>query len=76
MTLRKKYFENVVGKGEDASKQHFLLFPQCFNPIEKEIILATFYLSSANALNLVKSKKFSFGKGLQLILYGKDLRRQ
>ena len=32
MTLRKKPFENIVGKGEYASKrkQHFLLFPQCF----------------------------------------------
>ena len=34
-TLRKKAFENkafenVVGKGENAGKQHFLLFPQCF----------------------------------------------
>ena len=28
------------------------------------IILATFYLSSVNALNLVKSKKLSFGKEL------------
>ena len=25
--------ENTVGKGENAGKQHFLLFPQCFpNP--------------------------------------------
>ena len=22
--------ENIVGKGENASYQHFLLFPQCF----------------------------------------------
>ena len=22
--------ENIVGKGEDAGNQHFLLFPQCF----------------------------------------------
>ena len=22
--------ENIVGKGENASNQHFLLFPQCF----------------------------------------------
>ena len=32
MTLRKKAFENIVGKGENASNQHFLLFPQCFLP--------------------------------------------
>ena len=24
------YFKNIVGKGENASYQHFLLFPQCF----------------------------------------------
>ena len=29
-TLRKKPFENIVGKGENAGNQHFLLFPQCF----------------------------------------------
>ena len=28
--LRKKTFENIVGKGENADYQHFLLFPQCF----------------------------------------------
>ena len=25
---RKKPFENIVGKGENAGYQHFLLFPQ------------------------------------------------
>ena len=29
-TLRKKPYENIVGKGENAGNQHFLLFPQCF----------------------------------------------
>ena len=23
-------FENIVGKGENAEYQHFLVFPQCF----------------------------------------------
>ena len=23
-------FENIMGKGENAGYQHFLLFPQCF----------------------------------------------
>ena len=27
---RRKAFENLVGKGENAGNQHFLLFPQCF----------------------------------------------
>ena len=30
MTQEKKPFENIVGKGENAGHQHFLLFPQCF----------------------------------------------
>ena len=35
MTEKKKKFameteENLVGKGENAGYQHFLLFPQCF----------------------------------------------
>ena len=37
MTLDKKPFENIVRKGENAAKQHFLLFPQCFLPILKRI---------------------------------------
>ena len=28
--------ENIVGKGENAGYQHFLLFPQCFQ-ITKEL---------------------------------------
>ena len=54
-TLKKKPFENTVGKGENASKQHFLHFPQCFVTLSKtEInILATLEMSSVNALNLV-----------------------
>ena len=28
--LERKAFENIVGKGENAGNQHFLLFPQCF----------------------------------------------
>ena len=36
MTLRKKPLENIVGNGENASNQHFLLFPQCFLPFPKQ----------------------------------------
>ena len=28
--LKKKAFENIVGKGENAGYLHFLLFPNCF----------------------------------------------
>ena len=37
MILKKKPFENTVRKGENAVDQHFLLFPQCFQPIPKRI---------------------------------------
>ena len=36
MILRKKAFENIVGKGENADNQHFLLFPQCFLYLPKQ----------------------------------------
>ena len=36
-TLKKKPFENIVGRGENAGNQHFLLFPQCFLHISKGI---------------------------------------
>ena len=37
---RKKPNKNIVGKGENAGNQHFLLFQQCFPPFDREI--ATF----------------------------------
>ena len=33
MCLQSKSFENTVGKGEIASSEQFLLFPQCFLPV-------------------------------------------
>ena len=38
MTLYKKPFENIVGKGENAGYQHFLLFLQSFL-IPKQILI-------------------------------------
>ena len=35
--LEQKTLENIVGKGENASNQHFLLFPQCFLPFATHI---------------------------------------
>ena len=32
----KQYFENIVGKGENAGYQHFLLFSQCFLPYKRQ----------------------------------------
>ena len=55
-TEKKMPFENVVGEGENAGNQHFLLFPRCFLPFQiqsrNRTILATTKLSSANACNL------------------------
>ena len=61
-------FENIVGKGENAGNQHFLLFPQCF---PKPIFNSSFILilSYANAFNLDQSKMLSFGKDLILKVY-------
>ena len=35
--IKKKLFENIVGKGENAGYQHFLLFPRCFLSFQREI---------------------------------------
>ena len=32
-----KPYENIVGKGENAGNQHFLLFPQCLLFYPKKI---------------------------------------
>ena len=37
MTLKKTAFEKILGKGENAGNQHFLLFPQCFLPFPRQI---------------------------------------
>ena len=36
MTLRKKSFENIVGKVDNSDNHHFLLFPQCFLSFPKQ----------------------------------------
>ena len=44
MTLGKRAFENIVGKGENAGNQHFLIFPQFFLPFPKQISSFESYL--------------------------------
>ena len=63
---RKKPLENIVGKGENAGNQHFLLFPTLFSTLSKTNFkfLFTFILSPADAFNLDQSKILSFGKEL------------
>ena len=59
-TLKKKPLENIVGKGENAGNQHFLLFTQCFLLFLKQISIFDSHLSllSANASSLDQSKDF------------------
>ena len=66
---KRRAFENIEGKEENAGDQHFLLFPQCFLPFSKQtknFFLVTFILSSANTFNLDWSKIQWFGKEVML----------
>ena len=54
-------FENLVGKGENAGKQHFLLFPQSFLHFHRHICIivsSEFDISSANTLKLEQTENF------------------
>ena len=42
--LKKKPFENIVRKGENAGNQHFLLFLQCFQPFPRKIAIFELHL--------------------------------
>ena len=66
MILGNNPSENIVGKGENAGKQHFPSFPTMFSALPKTNFnfSAKFNLSSANAFNLVRSKTVLFGKEL------------
>ena len=62
-TLQKNTLENMMGKGENAGNQYFILFTQCFPRLLRldfDISVA-FIVSSANALNLDQPKTLSFG---------------
>ena len=64
MTLRKKPFEKIVGKGENAVNPAFSPLSTMFSTLLKTNFnfSVTFILSSANAFNLNQSKNLSFGK--------------
>ena len=68
MPVVKKAFENIVGKGENAGNQHFLLFPQCFLLFPTHIIFESRLICrlQINAFNLDTPKILSFGKELTL----------
>ena len=64
-TPKKKPFKEIVGNGENAGNQHFLLFPQCFLSYQtQKPSFEQHFLSSANAFNLVTSKILLLGKEL------------
>ena len=44
MTLKKKAFENIFGKGENAGNQHFLLFQKCFVPFQEQVSILDSHL--------------------------------
>ena len=44
MTLKQRVFENIVGEGENAGYQHFLLFLQQFLPFPKANLILRPYL--------------------------------
>ena len=60
-------FENIVGKGENAYNQNFLLFPQCFLPFPKQISI--FYSQLFCRLQMLsildQSEIFPSGKELK-----------
>ena len=59
-------FENIVGKGENAGNQHFLLFPQCFLPATKQISIFQSHLSCCLQM-------LSIWTSLKTLLFGKEL---
>ena len=65
--LQYKSFENIVGKGEFAHNEQFLLFSQCFLPILITFChvrqISNLKLLSATAFSLEVTKIFHLGKG-------------
>ena len=59
MTLNEKSFENIVGKGENAGNQHFLLFPTMFYSYQRK--MASF-VWKINAFNMDMSIFLLCGK--------------
>ena len=58
--------ENIVGKGENAGYQHFLLFPKSFLPFPHQISIFQPHLfcRPQNAFNLDQSKILLSDNGL------------
>ena len=69
-----KSVENIVGKGENAGYQQFLLFPQCFQkasfsgPLKFVIVWSRVKLLSLSKVGLVKSKNIHIVKKIDATL--------
>ena len=67
--------ENIVGKGEIARDEQFLLFPQCF--LHKQIVVSPFghifAIISLLAAELEEPKIGISGKGLSLLFVERNL---
>ena len=37
--LMRRTFENIARNGENTGNQHFHFFPQCFQPLPKQIVI-------------------------------------
>ena len=62
-SLRKKPFENIVGEGENAGNQHFLLFPKGFLSCKRQISLSEQALTQYHTMpHSDKLKMHSCGK--------------
>ena len=57
---RKENFWKLVGKGENAGYQHFLLFSQCFLPISKNISVLSNIFCRLQLLSIWTGLKFAF----------------
>ena len=44
MTQMEEAFENILGKGEIAGNQYFLLFPKCYLSFQKQISISKLHL--------------------------------
>ena len=65
MTLDKKTFENIVGKGENAGNQHFLFLPQCFFMSQNKLkFFSHVYFVVCKCFQFDQCKNLSFGKEL------------
>ena len=72
----KDRIENIVGKGENAGYQLFLLFQQTFQKASSPGLLK--YCTAGQTVNLVKKVKFNFQIDkkkcyLKVILEGKNI---